>query len=108
MVRSSQPVTVKAEYGPFETSQMVPTQYLVPDLIEEDPDSASEASEATMAFADQNDNGNGRKKVVPPPSPALITDFKPHQLDLSAHLVTNEVGNHFYYHLNRTDITILK
>ena len=94
VVRSSQPVTVKAEYGPFETSQMVPTQYLVPDLIEEDPDSASEASEAaSMAFADQNDNGNRRKKVVPP-SPALITDFKPHQLDLSAHLVTNEVRDH--------------
>ena len=67
VVRSSQPVTVRADYGPFETSQMVPTQYLVPDLMEE-PDL----------------DGNGKKA-------ALITDFKPHQLDLSAHLVTNEV-----------------
>ena len=33
VVQSSQPVTVRAEYGPFETSQMVPTQYLVPDLM---------------------------------------------------------------------------
>lgn len=66
MVQSSAPVTVRAEYGPFETSQMVPTQYLVPDLMLENQE---------------------EKK------PALITDFEPHQLDLSAHLVTNEVEN---------------
>ena len=62
MVQSSQAVTVRAQYGPFETSQMVPTQYLVPDLME---NSSSQA--------------------------AIITDFEPHQLDLSAHLVNNEV-----------------
>ena len=70
MVRSSQPVTVRAEYGPFETSHMVPTQYLVPDLMEE---------------PNVQDTDGNKKKA------ALITDFKPHQLDLSAHLVTNEV-----------------
>ena len=56
---------VRAEYGPFESSQMVPTQYLVPDLTEENTESTEEKT--------------------------LITDFEPHQLDLSAHLVTNEV-----------------
>ena len=70
VVRSSQPVTVRAEYGPFETSHMVPTQYLVPDLMEE---------------PNVQDTDGNKKKA------ALITDFKPHQLDLSAHLVTNEV-----------------
>ena len=76
MVQSSQPVTVRAEYGPFETSQMVPTQYLVPDLMLE-----QEETEAGEAEA-------GKEKLE---QLALITDFEPHQLDLSAHLVTNEV-----------------
>ena len=66
MVHSAHPAVVRAEYGPFESSQMVPTQYLVPDLTEKK--STLEAQEKT-----------------------LITDFEPHQLDLSAHLVTNEV-----------------
>ena len=73
VVRSSQPVTVRAEYGPFESSHMVPTQYLVPDLLEE-----------PNVLDDSTDLGSKKKA-------ALITDFKPHQLDLSAHLVTNEV-----------------
>ena len=68
-------MTVRAEYGPFETSQMVPTQYLVPDLMLE--------QEETEAGAEP-----GKEK---PEQLALITDFEPHQLDLSAHLVTNEV-----------------
>ena len=76
MVQSSQPVTVRAEYGPFETSQMVPTQYLVPDLMLEQ----EETEEAGLE--------PGKEK---PEQLALITDFEPHQLDLSAHLVTNEV-----------------
>ena len=73
VVRSSHPVTVRAEYGPFESSHMVPTQYLVPDLLEE-----------PNVQDDSTDLGSKKKA-------ALITDFKPHQLDLSAHLVTNEV-----------------
>ena len=80
MVQSSQPVTVRAEYGPFETSQMVPTQYLVPDLmLEQEETEAGEAEAEAEA---------GKEK---PEQLALITDFEPHQLDLSAHLVTNEV-----------------
>ena len=76
VVQSSQPVTVRAEYGPFETSQMVPTQYLVPDLMLEQEETEVGEAEA------------GKEK---PEQLALITDFEPHQLDLSAHLVTNEV-----------------
>ena len=81
MVQSSQPVTVRAEYGPFETSQMVPTQYLVPDLMLE-----QEETEAGEAEAETGEPGKEKREQL-----ALITDFEPHQLDLSAHLVTNEV-----------------
>ena len=78
VVQSSQPVTVRAEYGPFETSQMVPTQYLVPDLMLAEQDET-----------EQEPGKAGQEKQQP--RLALITDFEPHQLDLSAHLVTNEV-----------------
>lgn len=53
---------------------MVPTQYLVPDML--------------MVEEDENSKEAGLNK---PGGAMLITDFKPHQLDLSAHLVTNEV-----------------
>ena len=79
MVQSSQPVTVRAEYGPFETSQMVPTQYLVPDLM-------LEQEETEAGEAEAGEPGKEKREQL-----ALITDFEPHQLDLSAHLVTNEV-----------------
>ena len=46
VVQSSQPVTVRAEYGPFETSQMVPTQYLVPDLMLEQEETEAGEAEA--------------------------------------------------------------
>jgi hypothetical protein len=73
VVRSAQPVTITAQYGPFKSRQTVPTQYLVPDLSE-DPNLDS-----------KNDEKNSRQ-------PGLITDFKPHQLELSAHLVTKSVS----------------
>jgi len=73
VLRSSQPVSLTAQYGPFKSRQTVPTQYLVPDLSEEP---------------------NLDSKLDPKVSrqPALITDFKPHQLELSAHLVTKTVS----------------
>ena len=53
---------------------MVPTQYLVPDLTE-------------------------KKNTLEAQEKTLITDFEPHQLDLSAHLVTNEVREWAYFEL---------
>merc|ERR1712223_698790 len=84
VVQSSQPVTVRAEYGPFETSQMVPTQYLVPDLMLAEQDE-------TEQEPGKPGHGEKQKQQQSQPRLALITDFEPHQLDLSAHLVTNEV-----------------
>ena len=72
VVHSAHPAVVRAEYGPFESSQMVPTQYLVPDLTE-------------------------KKNTLEAQEKTLITDFEPHQLDLSAHLVTNEVREWAYF-----------
>ena len=72
-MRSARPVTLRAEYGPFMTRQTVPTQYFIPDLS----DRVSYTSNRVVAK-----QGN---------TPSVITDFKPHQMDLSAHLVTKEV-----------------
>ena len=70
VLRSSQPVTLTAQYGPFKSRQTVPTQYLVPDLSE---DSNLDSTKVSR-------------------QPGLITNFKPHQLELSAHLVTKTVS----------------
>ena len=75
MLRSAQPVAITAQYGPFKSRQTVPTQYLVPDLSEE----------PGLEGSNKNDDKISRQ-------PGLITDFKPHQLDLSAHLVTKSVS----------------
>ena len=77
VLRSAQPVTITAQYGPFRSRQTVPTQYLVPDLSE-NPD------------LDGITGKLSEEKVSR--QPGLITDFKPHQLDLSAHLVTKSVS----------------
>ena len=91
VVQSSQPVTVRAEYGPFETSQMVPTQYLVPDLmLEQDETEIGSNSLSPGANGEKEVPGKEKHKKAKEQL-ALITDFEPHQLDLSAHLVTNEV-----------------
>ena len=66
-------MTIKAEYGPFMTRQTVPTQYIVPDL--------SESGRQNLGAQDLSSYN----------TPSVITDFKPHQMDLSAHLVTKEV-----------------
>ena len=63
VLRSAQPVTIRAQYGPFMSRQTVPTQYVVPDIS--DPD---------------------QQRL------GLITDFKPQQMDLSAHLVTKQIS----------------
>ncbi len=64
---------VRAEFGPFEASQMVPTQYVVPDLD---------------VSNNSNNNNNPNKS-----RPTVVTDFKPRSLDLSAHMVNQEVGD---------------
>ena len=59
------------------TRQTVPTQYFMPNLSGRD-------------VPRSNDDLN--KEVTRENTPSVITDFKPHQMDLSAHLVTKEVS----------------
>ena len=79
-MRSARPVTLRAEYGPFMTRQTVPTQYFIPDLS----DRVSYTSNRGVSMNDRVVAKQGN-------TPSVITDFKPHQMDLSAHLVTKEV-----------------
>ncbi|TRY70776.1 hypothetical protein TCAL_10024 [Tigriopus californicus] len=71
MIGKSEPTTIRAEYGPFQTSQTLPAQFVLPDPIEMYSISPKETKR--------------------PATSNLITDFKPHPLDLSAHFVTQEV-----------------
>ena len=74
-------MTIKAEYGPFMTRQTVPTQYIVPDLSEKAPNKMLKSGRQSLGAQDLSSYN----------TPSVITDFKPHQMDLSAHLVTKEV-----------------
>ena len=76
MLKSARPVTLRAEYGPFMTRQTVPTQYFLPDL-----------SGKLSSYG----NKKGRVVAKQENTQSVITDFKPHQMDLSAHIVTKEV-----------------
>ena len=77
-------MTIKAEYGPFMTRQTVPTQYIVPDLSEKAPYTS------TKMLKSRGQN-LGAQDLSSYNIPSVITDFKPHQMDLSAHLVTKKV-----------------
>ena len=83
VLKSARPVTLRAEYGPFMTRQTVPTQYFVPNLSSNKMSSDNPSKE---------DNTSGEKAHSnQQQSSSVITDFKSHQMDLSAHLVTKEV-----------------
>lgn len=89
IVQSGRPVRIRAEYGPFEASQVVPTQYIVPDLSEGGPDNTYNNKADTDKVKDNAEVS--ATSSMPQRRPGLITDFKPHQLDLSAHVVNTEV-----------------
>ena len=73
MLKSARPVTLRAEYGPFMTRQTVPTQYFLPERL--------------SSYGSKNGRVAGKQENTQ----SVITDFKPHQMDLSAHIVTKEV-----------------
>ena len=83
VLKSARPVTLRAEYGPFMTRQTVPTQYFVPNL------SSSKISSGNPSKEDTTSSGKAHSDQQQ--SSSVITDFKSHQMDLSAHLVTKEV-----------------
>ena len=81
VLKSARPVTLKAEYGPFMTRQTVPTQYFMPNLS------------GRALHSPKDGNVINKEGFIDSGStPSVITDFKPHQMDLSAHLVTKEVS----------------
>lgn len=38
VVQTTQPVSIRASYGPFSTKQTVPARYIVPDVVEAQPE----------------------------------------------------------------------
>ncbi|KAF4523501.1 hypothetical protein B566_EDAN004572 [Ephemera danica] len=74
VLQSSQPVSIRATYGPFSTKQTVPARYIVPDAMDVLPPPSSSSEQPDT-----------------PPTSSLDLDLYTHNLDISAHLVTPQV-----------------
>lgn len=76
VVQTTQPVSIRASYGPFSTKQTVPARYIVPDISEATTDSShptvTTAQNATQALLELQQQSNLH-------------------LDISAHLVRNTI-----------------
>lgn len=76
VVQTTQPVSIRASYGPFSTKQTVPARYIVPDISEATTDTASvtvtTTQNATQALLDLQQQSNLH-------------------LDISAHLVRQTI-----------------
>jgi len=74
--QTTEPVSVRATYGPFSTKQTVPARYIVPDPVESSPVSAGNPLNTSVS--------------------ALLRDLEAVQgarhLDVSAHVVRAEVA----------------
>ncbi|XP_058811581.1 transmembrane protein 132E [Topomyia yanbarensis] len=68
VVQTSQPVSIRASYGPFSTKQTVPARYIVPDSLDSSSDSSQNATAALMDLQQTNLH-----------------------LDISAHVVKNSI-----------------
>lgn len=77
VVQTTQPVSIRASYGPFSTKQTVPARYIVPDISEVTTDSSHAAvttsQNATQALLELQQQSNLH-------------------LDISAHLVRNTIS----------------
>lgn len=76
IVQTTQPVSIRASYGPFSTKQTVPARYIVPDVTETATDSTSSVTtsqNATQALLDLQQQSNLH-------------------LDISAHLVRSTIS----------------
>lgn len=76
--QTSQPISVRATYGPFSTKQTVPARYIVPDPLD------------SLPLPDNTRN------VSSSSSSSVLVDMdlaasSSHNLDMSAHLVRNEI-----------------
>lgn len=76
VVQTTQPVSIRASYGPFSTKQTVPARYIVPDISEATTDSSHQtvttSQNATQALLDLQQQSNLH-------------------LDISAHLVRTTI-----------------
>lgn len=76
VVQTTQPVSIRASYGPFSTKQTVPARYIVPDVAEATADSIHQtvttSQNATQALLDLQQQSNVH-------------------LDISAHLVRSTI-----------------
>jgi transmembrane protein 132 len=76
VVQTTQPVSIRASYGPFSTKQTVPARYIVPDIAEVTTDSSHAAvttsQNATQALLELQQQSNLH-------------------LDISAHLVRSTI-----------------
>lgn len=76
VVQTTQPVSIRASYGPFSTKQTVPARYIVPDVTETATDSSTSVTtsqNATQALLDLQQQSNLH-------------------LDISAHLVRTTIS----------------
>uniref|UniRef100_A0A1B0FGG5 Transmembrane protein 132E n=1 Tax=Glossina morsitans morsitans TaxID=37546 RepID=A0A1B0FGG5_GLOMM len=72
VVQTTQPVSIRASYGPFSTKQTVPARYIVPDAIENQTDYMNNTTAALLELQQSNIH-----------------------LDISAHLVSTKVSPDF-------------
>lgn len=75
VVQTTQPVSIRASYGPFSTKQTVPARYIVPDVSETTTDTVTVTTtqNATQALLDLQQQSNLH-------------------LDISAHLVRSQIN----------------
>lgn len=73
VVQTSQPVSVRASYGPFSTKQTVPARYIVPDVLDSTNRDGNSSQNTTAALMDLQQQSNLH-------------------LDISAHVVRSSVA----------------
>lgn len=54
IIQTTQPVSIRATYGPFSTKQTVPARYIVPDVVDSQSDHAQNATAALMDLQQSN------------------------------------------------------
>ncbi|XP_037919776.1 transmembrane protein 132E isoform X2 [Hermetia illucens] len=54
VVQTTQPVSIRASYGPFSTKQTVPARYIVPDAMETQGDTMNNTTAALMELQQSN------------------------------------------------------
>ncbi|XP_055585542.1 transmembrane protein 132E, partial [Uranotaenia lowii] len=79
VVQTSQPVSIRASYGPFSTKQTVPARYIVPDVLESSMDAGQNTTAALIDLQQSNlhldISAHLVKSSIPRDSPVLRVLF---------------------------------